>query len=107
MALILLAYSVLFYFGPDMRNRRWHWLTPGSLIGTTLWIAVSLGFRLYLQHFNTYTRTYGSLGSVIVLLIWFYVTGLSFLIGGEVNAIIDKAASQKQSGAALDKTQAA
>ncbi len=85
------SYSVMYYFGPDLQERRWHWISPGSAIGVLLWLAASAGFRIYLYYFNSYTATYGSLGALIILLVWLYVTGLAFLIGGEVNAEIERA----------------
>ncbi|MGH9528590.1 MAG: YihY/virulence factor BrkB family protein [Terriglobales bacterium] len=90
---VVVSFSLVYYFGPDLRERHWYWVTPGSLFGVLLWLAASAGFRAYLHFFNTYTRTYGSLGAVIVLLMWFYVTGLAFLIGGEINAAIEHAAA--------------
>ncbi len=62
------------------------------MFGAFLWLAASAGFRVYLHFFNTYTATYGSLGAVMILLVWLYVTGLAFLIGGEINAEIERAA---------------
>ena len=59
-----------------------------------LWVAVSFAFRAYLHFFNSYSKTYGSLGAVIILLLWFYITGLAFLIGAEVNARIEHAAAE-------------
>ena len=88
------SYSSIYYFGPDLPERTWHWISPGSGFGVLLWLAASGGFRVYLNYVNTYTATYGSLGALIVLLVWLYVTGLSFLIGGEVNAQIERAATQ-------------
>jgi membrane protein len=88
------SYSLIYYFGPDLEQRRWHWFTPGSAFGMLLWLAASSGFRVYLHYFNTYTATYGSLGALTILLVWLYVTGLAFLIGGEVNAQIERAARQ-------------
>jgi membrane protein len=66
-------------------------ISPGSLFGVTVWIAASFGFRGYLHFFDTYTRTYGSLGAAMILLVWLYVTSLAFLIGGEINAKIEGA----------------
>jgi membrane protein len=60
-----------------------------------LWLLCSLGFRAYLHFFNNYSKTYGSLGAVIILLLWFYVTGLAFLLGGEINASIEHAAAER------------
>jgi membrane protein len=92
---IVLSFSVVYYFGPDLEERHWYWVTPGSVFGVLVWLAVSAGFRAYLHFFNSYSRTYGSLGAVIILLGWFYVTGLAFLIGGEINAAIEHAAAER------------
>jgi membrane protein len=61
----------------------------GSIVAVVLWLAVSFGFRLYLHFFNSYSVTYGSLGALIVLMLWFYFTGLAILIGGEVNSELE------------------
>jgi membrane protein len=57
-----LAFSTIYYFAPDIQERRWYWVTPGSVAGVGLWLLASLGFRLYLHFFNSYSATYGSLG---------------------------------------------
>jgi membrane protein len=90
---MLLSYALIYYFGPNLKNRRWHWITPGSAFGVLLWLAASLGLRAYFHFFNSYSATYGSIGAVMILLVWLYVTGLAFLIGGEINAEIERAAS--------------
>jgi len=92
-AFMILSKALIYYFGPNLRNRRWHWITPGSAFGVLLWLSASLGLRAYLHFFNTYSTTYGSLGAVMILLVWLYVTGLAFLIGGEINAEIGRGAS--------------
>lgn len=89
---VMLSYSLVYYAGPTLIGRRWHWITPGSAFGTLLWFLASLGLRTYLYFYNTYSTTYGSLGAVMILLVWLYVSGLSFLIGGEINAEIERAA---------------
>jgi membrane protein len=70
LALMLLSlfFGVIYYFAPDVRTRRWHWLTPGAAIGIVGWFMASLGLRLYLHFFNNYSVTYGGLGAVIILL---------------------------------------
>jgi membrane protein len=88
---VILSFSIIYYFGPSLREHEWHWFTPGSIFGAFLWLAASLGFRYYLHFFNSYTLTYGSVGGVMILLIWLYVTGLAFLVGGEINAEIERA----------------
>jgi len=90
---MMFSFSLIYYFGPDLKERHWYWITPGSVLGVLLWVAASAGFRVYLHFFNTYSRTYGSLGAIMILLVWLYVTGLAFLMGGEVNAIIEHAAA--------------
>ncbi|MCU1299582.1 MAG: putative rane protein [Acidobacteriaceae bacterium] len=94
LAFVVLSFSLIYYFGPDLKEQHWYWITPGSLVGVLLWLAASFAFRAYLHFFNTYSKTYGSLGAVIILLVWFYVTGLAFLVGGEINAQIEHAAAE-------------
>jgi membrane protein len=88
LAFVLLAFAIVYYFGPDVKTRRWHWITPGSVIGLGLWLAASGALRLYLHFITSFSRSYGSLGAVIILLLWFHVTGLAFLVGAEINSVI-------------------
>ncbi len=93
-ALLALIFAVIYFFAPDVKTR-WHWLSPGAAIGIVAWLLASLGLRLYLHFFNTYSLTYGSLGAVIILLTWFYISGLMLLLGAEVNSEIEAAAAEK------------
>ncbi len=86
---MFLSFSIIYYFGPDLKERKWYWVTPGAVTGVALWLVASLGFRLYLHFFNSYSATYGSLGAVIILMLWLYITGFAVLIGGELNWIIE------------------
>lgn len=95
LAFMTLAFALIYYFAPDLRRQKWQWLTPGAAIGVALWLLISLGFRVYLQFFNSYSNTYGSLGAVIILMLWLYFTGLAVLIGGEINSEIENAAAQR------------
>jgi membrane protein len=95
LAFIVLAFALIYYFGPDLKEQHWYWITPGSVVGVLLWLATSFAIRVYLHFFNTYSKTYGSLGAVIILLLWFYLTGLSFLMGGEINSEIEHAAAER------------
>jgi len=88
-AAMFLSYSVIYYFGPDLEERRWYWVTPGAVAGVALWLLASIGFRIYLHFFNSYSATYGSLGAVVILMLWLYITGFAILIGGEVNWVIE------------------
>jgi membrane protein len=95
-ALLVLAFALIYYWAPDWRKRRWRWFTPGAAVGILGWLIASLGLRLYLQYFNNYAVTYGSLGAVIILLTWFYISGLMLLVGGELNSEIEAAAVEKR-----------
>lgn len=90
---VVFAFANIYYFAPDVRQRPWYWITPGSCVGVILWALASIGLRVYLHYFNTYSTTYGSLGAVIVLMLWFYVAGLAMLVGGQINATIEHAAA--------------
>ena len=94
-AFVTFSFSLIYYFGPDLKEQHWYWITPGSILGVLLWIAVSFGFRAYLHFFNSYSKTYGSLGAAMILLMWLYITGFAFLAGGEVNAQIEHAAAKR------------
>ena len=90
--LLVVAIALLYYFAPDV-EQEWTWITPGSACAVLGWLLASLGFAFYVNRFGSYNATYGSIGAVIVLLTWMYVTGLFILIGGEINAEIEHAAT--------------
>ena len=91
---VVIAFALLYFWGPDAKQQ-WQWITPGSLVGVLTWIGASLLFRVYLHFFNSYSKTYGSLGAVIVLLLWLYISGLAIMIGGEINSEIENAAARR------------
>lgn len=94
LAFVLLSFALIYFFAPNVYEQKWYWITPGSLIGVGLWLLVSFLFRVYLRHFDSYSVTYGSLGALIVLMLWFYLTGVAILLGGKMNAEIENAAAQ-------------
>jgi membrane protein len=96
--LLALTFAVIYYWAPDLQTRRWHWITPGAAVGIIGWLVASLGLRAYIHFFNNYSVTYGSLGAVIILLTWFYITGLMLLVGAEINSEIEAAAAEQQLG---------
>lgn len=98
LAAMFLSYSLVFYFGPNLEKRRWTWISPGATAGLVLWLAVSFGLRVYLHYFNSYNKTYGSLGAVAILMLWLYLSGFALLLGGEINSAIAQAevAQEKQ-----------
>ncbi len=77
--------GLIYYFAPDA-EQDWVWITPGSLIATALWVIGSLGFRFYAVNWGNYEKTYGAIGGVILVLLWFYLSGLVLVIGSEMNA---------------------
>ena len=101
-ALLALTFALVYTWAPDLRRRQWRWLTPGSATGLAGWLVSSLGFRIYLHFFNTYTVTYGSLGAVIILLMWFYITGLMLLLGAEIDSEIEAAAVEAKFERSMD-----
>jgi membrane protein len=82
--------GLLYYFGPDA-EQDWAWITPGAVAATILWLIVSLLFKLYIANFTDYEASYGTVGGVIVVLLWFYVSGVAILAGAEMNAEIEHA----------------
>jgi len=90
--LLILAMALIYYLAPDV-EQAWQWITPGSVVAVVGWLLASLGFSFYVNNFGSYNATYGSIGAVIVLLTWMYVSGLFILIGGEINAEIEHAAT--------------
>jgi membrane protein len=91
--LVILAFAIVYRYAPNKKvDQSRQWITPGAVVGVLLWLAASIGFRAYLMYFGSYSATYGSLGGVIVLMLWFYVTAIAVLLGGEVDAEIEKAA---------------
>ncbi len=90
LGLISVAIALVYYFGPDA-EQDWVWVSPGAIAATVLWVVVSLAFKFYIAHFTNYNATYGAVGGVIVLLLWFYVSGLALLFGAELNAEIEHA----------------
>ncbi|MEO6922267.1 MAG: YihY/virulence factor BrkB family protein [Bryocella sp.] len=94
--LLLLLFATIYYYAPDLKANCWLWLTPGAAIGIIGWLLASFALRLYLHYFNSYSLTYGSLGAVIILLTWFYITGLMLLIGAEINSEIQAAVTEKK-----------
>jgi len=98
LAFMFAAFTVTYYFAPNLKEPEWHWISPGSTLGLVLWLVASFAFKLYLHFFNSYSKTYGSVGAMIILLLWLYITGFAILVGGEVNSVIGRAteAQEKQ-----------
>jgi membrane protein len=88
--LVVLGVDLVYHFAPNRRGR-WVWITPGSLLATGLWILSSFAFKFYVTNLANFNATYGAIGGVVVLLLWFYVSGLAILVGAELNGVIEQA----------------
>jgi membrane protein len=102
--MLLISFAIAFYFAPDA-DTRWEWITPGSLFGTALFIVATLGFRVYVQNFANYNETYGTLGGVMVLMFWFWISALVLLVSAQMNRVIEDASPVgKKTGQKADPT---
>ncbi|RSL30884.1 YihY/virulence factor BrkB family protein [Salibacterium salarium] len=88
-AVMIALLCCLYFFSPKIKLS-FRYVLPGAITATILWQLISFGFSFYVSNFGNYSATYGSLGGVIVLMLWLFLTGLSLVIGGEINAIIHK-----------------
>ena len=95
LALLTFSFAIIYRFAPNLRKHEWQWSTPGAACALILWVGSTIGVRLYFQHVNDYTRAYGHLNSVVMLLLWLYFTNAAIVIGGEMNSEIEKAAAER------------
>lgn len=85
---LLFATEIMYSWVPCFDKFKWVWITPGALVAMLLWVLITGGFKLYLQYFNTYNKAYGSLGAVIILMLWMFLTATTILIGGAINSVL-------------------
>ncbi len=86
--LLTLSVALIYYFTPDVQQR-FRLITPGTVVAVVVWLLASLGFSLYVQNFANYNATYGSLGAIIILLFYFYLSAAILLFGAELNAVLE------------------
>jgi membrane protein len=86
----LAGLAVLYRFGPDRDAADWRWVTPGSLLAVVVWVLASIGFSVYVSRFGSYNETYGSLGAVVVLMLWLYISAYVVIAGAELNAELER-----------------
>jgi membrane protein len=91
--LLTVAVAAIYFFTPDVEHK-WVWITPGSVLVIPLWILMSLGFSFYINNFGSYDKTYGSIGAVIVLLLWLYLSGFIILAGAVLNSVVEHASAE-------------
>jgi membrane protein len=88
--LVSLMFAILYYAAPNVRQPGFRWLTPGSIAAVLLWIVASALFALYVASFGSYNKTYGSLGAVIIFLVWLWISNVALLLGAELNAELER-----------------
>lgn len=93
--LVAVLFALIYFYAPDIKERKWHWITPGAITAIVLWILATIGLRFYMHFSHSYSATYGTLGAVIVLLTWFYIAGFAMLMGAEINTVRENKAAQQ------------
>jgi membrane protein len=101
--IVITMLGVLYYGAPNVRQPGFRWITPGGLLGVSLWILASAAFALYVANFGSYNKTYGSLAGVIVFLVWLWISNLAVLLGAELNAELERA-RELESGVPEEQT---
>jgi len=87
---VMLGLAILYRYAPNRTPARWSWVIPGATLTTAIWLGASYLLSLYVENFGRFSRTYGALGAIIVLLLWFYVSGIAILLGAEINAELER-----------------
>ena len=87
---VMLGLAALYRYAPDRKKAQWRWVSPGAIVATILWVIASVAFTVYVANFGSYDKTYGSLGGVIILLTWLYLSALVVLLGAVINAQSEK-----------------
>jgi len=93
---VVLLFGIIYYLGPNREPRNWKWISPGSVLGAILWLALSGLFALYTSFSNSYTKTYGTLAAGIVLLLWLNYSAWAILFGAELNAELERRARERR-----------
>ena len=92
---MIFSTAVVYSWLPNFKEFHWVWISPGAITAIIVWIVFGAVFRLYLQYFNTYNKAYGSLGAVIILMLWMYITGLALLLGGAINSVLTELSEKR------------
>jgi membrane protein len=95
---VLLLFAFIYYFAPNLKHRNWQWITPGSVVGALLWLALSALFTLYVSFAGTYSKTYGSLAAGVILMLWLNYSAWAILFGAELNAELERQADIHAAG---------
>jgi membrane protein len=87
---VSLMFSILYYAAPNVRQPGFRWVTPGGILAVVVWIIVSALFGIYVANFGSYNKTYGSLGAIVIFLVWLWLTNVAILLGAELNAEVER-----------------
>lgn len=98
LALLIVLFSAIYYVAPNRESPRWTWLSPGGLMATVVFLVASLAFSYYVSSFGSYSKTYGSFAGVAILIFWMWLIGLAVLVGGELNAEVERQVAERASG---------
>jgi membrane protein len=90
LAVMMLALAILYYWAPNVRQPKFRWITPGSVLAVIVWIIASAAFAVYVANFGSYNKTYGSLGGVVIGLVWLWISNIAVLLGQELNAELER-----------------
>lgn len=93
---ITTLFALYYFLGPNREKPNWKWITPGGVLGASIWILSSLGFTFYVKNFAKYADTYGPLAGVVILIFWLYLSALAILVGGELNAGFERRTAKKE-----------
>lgn len=96
---VMVLFSFFYYLGPNRDSPRWTWVSAGGVVGTLLWLGSSALFGIYVENFSSYGETYGTMAAFVVLILWMFLTALSVLIGGELNAQLERQAAKMTANA--------
>ncbi len=96
LAAIIVMFAIFYYLGPNRERPAWLWVSPGGVVGGVIWILASLGFSFYVSRFGRYAETYGPLAGVVVLMLWLYLSALAVLVGGELNAELERETAERE-----------
>jgi membrane protein len=88
--IVMLVFDALYYLGPNVRQPRFRWITPGGVVAVLIWVIASAGFGIYIAHFSSYNKTYGTLGTVITFLVWLWISNIALLLGAELDAELER-----------------
>jgi len=89
-------FASIYYLAPNRDTPRWVWVSPGGILAGVIWLVASLGFSIYVKSFSSYAETYGPIAGVVVLLLWLYLTGLAVVLGGELNAELERQSAARK-----------